>query len=135
YHLNQPDEAERRFLIARQSPDSETRGRAEAMLGTIRLDQDRPLDAAQHFKSASSILTGREASEAAYRAGLAYQQGGDMASARSQFTIAGSRAPAPAPGSGSGSSTTGRSSDSADSDLRDRANAQLARTGFAIQVG
>ncbi len=125
YHLNQPDEAERRFLIARQSPDSQTRGRAEAMLGTIRSEQDRPLDAAEHFKSASRLLTGREANEAAYRAGLAYQQGGDPASARTQFTIAGSSTSASHSASGGGGG----------GDLRARANEQLARTGFTIQVG
>lgn len=115
YHLNQPDEAERRFLIAQQSPEPETAGRARAMLGTIRMDQDRPLDAAEHFKAAARLLNGREANEAAYRAGQAYQAGGDSSSARAQFTIAGSRAN--------------------DSDLRASANEQLTRTGFAIQVG
>lgn len=119
YHLNQPDEAERRFLIAQQSPEPETAGRARAMLGTIRMDQDRPLDAAEHFKAAARLLNGREANEAAYRAGQAYQAGGESSSARAQFTIAGSRA----------------SASGGDADLRASANEQLTRTGFAIQVG
>lgn len=115
YHLNQPDEAERRFLVAQESPEPETAGRARAMLGTIRMDQDRPLAAAEEFKAAARLLTGRDANEAAYRAGQAYQAGGDFSSARAQFTIAGSRAN--------------------DADLRASANEQLTRTGFAIQVG
>lgn len=115
YHLNQPDEAERRFLAAETSAEPDTAGRAKAMLGTIRMDQGRPLDAAAYYKSAARLLTGREANEAAYRAGRAYQAGGDMSSARAQFTIAGSRA--------------------SDVELRDNANSALARTGFAIQVG
>lgn len=115
YRLNQIDEAERRFLVAAESTSSETAGRARAMLGAIRLDQSRPLDAAEHYKAAARLLTGHEANEASYRAGRAYQAGGDWSSARAQFTIAGSRAVDPA--------------------LRRDANAQLARSGFAIQVG
>jgi tetratricopeptide (TPR) repeat protein len=115
YQMRNIDEAERRLTAATASTDPEVAGRAKATLGLVRMEQGRSDDAAQLFKSAARLLPEPEASEAAYRAGVAHQESGDWSSARTQFTIASSRLRG--------------------EPLADAARDGMRETGFSLQVG
>ena len=114
FRLGRLNEAERLLLASAASSDPTLSGRSRAIIGLIRMEQDRPLVAAEEFKAAARLLDGNEAAEAAYRAGMAYQAAGDWSSARAQFTIASARG-------GTG--------------IARQAEAGIQQTGFTIQVG
>jgi septal ring-binding cell division protein DamX len=104
YHLGEYDQAERRWMIAAESSDRATAGGAKAMLGQMRLDQNRPREAAAYLADAADLLEGEDARQAGRRAGMAYRMAGDEQSARrwlgndvgSQTAVAKSVAPASA---------------------------------------
>ncbi|UCD75315.1 MAG: SPOR domain-containing protein [Phycisphaerales bacterium] len=79
YRVGRVDEAERRFMIASASSRPETAGKAAAMLGIIRLDQNRPREAAALFEKAEGLLAGPEAIRAAEHARLARRLAGTPA--------------------------------------------------------
>jgi len=117
FRLRQFDEAETRLLTAAQSSDSQVQGRSKALLGLIRLEQDRPAAAAEYFQSAAALLEGSEAEEAHYHASIAYQQAGNPRAAQA----VGASSSAPAASHSASPSTT---------------SAGPGGTGvFAIQVG
>jgi hypothetical protein len=64
YQLGYVDEAERRLEFATKSNASDVRGRAEAMLGRIRLDQRRYVEAESLLTSAATRLDGADARRA-----------------------------------------------------------------------
>lgn len=88
YQLGNLDQADQHFLIALSASNPRTQASAKAMLGTIRLDQHRPLDAAGLFKDAALALSGSDARQAAHRAALAYQQAGDETQAQTWLAMA-----------------------------------------------
>lgn len=82
YRMNNLNEADLRFRAATRSGDRELTGRAQAMLGQIRLDQGRPRDAAEYFEAAADALTGEDARQAARHAAFAHQEAGNENAAR-----------------------------------------------------
>ena len=76
YRLGRIDEAERRLMTAAGSNRPQTAGRANAMLGIIRLDQNRPREAAELFEAASRMLTGSDGMHAAGHAQMARRRAG-----------------------------------------------------------
>jgi len=88
YQLGNLDQADQHLLLALKATSGQTQARAKAMLGTIRLDQQRPLDAAKLFKDAALALSGNDARQAAHRAALAFQQAGDETQAETWFARA-----------------------------------------------
>jgi tetratricopeptide (TPR) repeat protein len=120
YRQGRHDEAERRFTLAAQSADTHTSGSAKAMLGELRLDQNRPREAAAYFAEASNMLEDDDSRQAARHAALAYQQAGDDKASQQWMEIA----------SGSqGGSTTGPST------VASAAASSMPTKGFALQVG
>jgi septal ring-binding cell division protein DamX len=124
YQLGDRDEAERRFILAARSPNSETAARSKAMLGQIRLDQHRPRDAAALFVEAAPNLHGEDARLCAYNAGVAYQQAGDNASARKWIAQ-----------SGGGSTARSTSTTGSTSSPVARSASTSSAGGFTLQVG
>ncbi len=88
YQLGNLDQADQHLLLALKATNSQTQASAKAMLGTIRLEQQRPLDAANLYKDAALALKGSDARQAAHRAALAYQQAGDETQAETWFARA-----------------------------------------------
>lgn len=79
YLLEDLDEAELRLTAASRSSDRRAAGSAKAMLGQVRLDQNRAEDAARLFEEAAQQLTGADAVEAARFAALAHEYSGNQA--------------------------------------------------------
>ena len=122
YQLGRTEEAEAKFITAANSTNGTTAAKGKVMLGQIRLDQNRPRDAASYFTAALPGLTGDDAQKCAHNAAVAYQMAGDTASSKQWQTTAAS-----APASNViGSSTT--SSTSVQSNPSSSAN-------FTLQVG
>ena len=121
YQMGRLDEAEMRFMTASKSSSPETAAKAKAMLGQIRLDQRRPRDAAVLFVDAAPNLTGEDARKCAYNAGVAYQQAGDLQSAKKWIAQSG------------GYSSTARSTSSAAT--KSTSVAKNSASGFTLQVG
>lgn len=117
FRMRQFDEAETRLLTAAQSDDPQTLGRSKALLGLIRIEQNRPAAAAEYLRDAAQLLEGSEAAEARYQASMAYEQAGNPAAARSVASAVPGSPPA------STSSSQGPSANSS------------AIGVFAIQVG
>lgn len=125
YRLEKYDEAERHFLVSADAADVETAGQSRAMLGLIRMKQNRPSEAAAHFAAASGMLQGEDARKAAHQAALAYEQAGNESAAALWTTKAGGFSR-----SDRGNTTTARGGGSA-------SQAQVAPSGrgFSLQVG
>jgi len=123
YQLGRIDEAEARFITAANSTSSETAAKGKAMLGQIRLDQNRPRDAASYFTAALPGLTGEDAQKCAHNAAVAYQLAGDTASSK-QWQSTAARTPASTV-MGSGTSSSSGSSNITIS----------APANFTLQVG
>lgn len=68
YRLGELDRAEQALNQAARSTNRETAGSAYAMLGTLRYESRRYSEAAEAFRSASELLSGEEAAEAARQA-------------------------------------------------------------------
>jgi tetratricopeptide (TPR) repeat protein len=116
YQLGQIDEAERQLQVAMSADNAETAARSKAVLGQIRLDQRRWRDAATLLAQAADSLTGEDKLKAAANASLAYQNLGDLETARTWRAMALGRVPqqsspssvalpsvvAPAPGGSAG---------------------------------
>jgi septal ring-binding cell division protein DamX len=81
YRMRQFDEAETRLLSASHSSDSDVQGRSKAMLGLIRVEQNRPASAGEYFRDAATHLEGNDASEARYQASIAFEEAGNPAAA------------------------------------------------------
>ncbi len=64
YRLGDEEQAERRLLTASRSTDGEVSSKAKAQLGLIRLDQDRPREAAEMLDKAAEGLTDSDAAKA-----------------------------------------------------------------------
>ena len=77
YRLNRMNEAEHHFEVAMEGSDSWIFDRAEAMLGMIALETDRPQRAAELLGRAASRLDGPDASDAARYASRAARLLGD----------------------------------------------------------
>jgi tetratricopeptide (TPR) repeat protein len=115
YELDRFREAEGRFAISGEAADRNVAGRSKAMMGLIRLRENRPRDAARYYTDAAKLLEGDDSAQASYQAGLAYQAAGDPSSARAQFIIASGR--------------------SRDAEVRKAAASRLDQAGFTVQVG
>jgi hypothetical protein len=76
YRLGRLDDAERLLLTASRSEKPTTAARAKATLGLIRLDQDRPREAAGLFREAEPHLAGSDAQQAARYADAACRMAG-----------------------------------------------------------
>lgn len=76
YKLGDLVEAELQLTKAASSPDRITAGRAKAVIGLIRVDQDRPGDAAGLLSEASISMKGEDSRQAAYQAALAHDEAG-----------------------------------------------------------
>ncbi|MCZ6837421.1 MAG: SPOR domain-containing protein [Planctomycetota bacterium] len=81
YKLDDMNEAETYFIIAINSSNRKTSGNAKAMLGLIRLNQKRHLEAAQLFKEAASSLEGSDSKQAAQHVAIAFEAAGDFGAA------------------------------------------------------
>lgn len=88
YKLGDFVEAELQLTKAVRSPDRITAARAKAVMGLIRVDQDRPGDAAGFLNEASYSMQGEDSRQAAYQAALAHEEAGsripDYASGQSK---------------------------------------------------
>ncbi|HWB20531.1 MAG TPA: SPOR domain-containing protein [Phycisphaerales bacterium] len=73
--------AEEYFTTAEGSRDVQVAGKAEGMLGIIRMDQGRATEAAALFAESSAMLSGDDSRQAAARAAEAYQRSGDSMNA------------------------------------------------------
>ena len=91
YQLGDLSSAQRQLMTAAESPDRATAGRAKAVLGLVRVNQDRPSDGALLLAEASGVLAGEDSRQAAYQASMAYREAGDDASARTWRRIADGR--------------------------------------------
>lgn len=76
YKLGDLVEAELQLSKAVRSKDQTTAARAKAVLGLIRVDQDRPEDAAGLLSEASISMQGEDSRQAAYQAALAHEEAG-----------------------------------------------------------
>ena len=76
YRLGRIDEAERRLMNAAGSNRPETAGKARAMMGIIRLDQNRPGEAVDLFEAAARMLVGSDAMQATEHAQMARRRAG-----------------------------------------------------------
>lgn len=76
YRLGRLDDAERLLLTASRADERATAAKAKATLGLIRLDQDRPGEAAELFREAEPDLTGPDARQAARYADAACRTAG-----------------------------------------------------------
>src|SRR5262245_42268725 len=56
YQLGDTDEAERRWVVSANSSNEETAANSKAMLGQLRLDQNRPREAAELLSDAATHL-------------------------------------------------------------------------------
>jgi len=81
YQLGNFNEAELRLISASSATDRTTAASAKAMIGQMRLDQNRPSDAAVLFEEAARDLTGNDAAEAARYAAIAHRQAGNHVAA------------------------------------------------------
>jgi hypothetical protein len=88
YQAGDFDAAESELSAAAVASDPNIAGNAKVMLGQVRLDQHRPREAASYFVDASQLLSGDDASKAAWHAGLAYRQAGDEAAAKHWLSTA-----------------------------------------------
>jgi len=88
YQMRDLDEAELRLAAATRSGDARTAGSAKAMLGQVRLDQNRPGEAATLFDEAARQLTGHDAAEARRHAAIAHQRAGNT-NAANQWAASG----------------------------------------------
>jgi len=87
FELGMIDEAERRFMAAARSSDTQVAANASAMLGQIRLDQARYEDAIEYFETAAPDLRGEDARQARQLAGLARRMVAGDPLARREFRI------------------------------------------------
>jgi len=106
YKLGRIGEAESQFLSAINSPNRQTSGNAKAMLGLIRLNQERYVEAAQLFKEAATTLSGADARQAAQHAAVAYEAAGHFDTAETWMAIASEAALAGGGGGGGGGAVT-----------------------------
>jgi tetratricopeptide (TPR) repeat protein len=81
YKLGNNDDAERYLLAACTARDASVAARANAMLGVIRLDQNREREAIVLLEKAQPNLTGRDAAEAANQLARAHRMAGTTSSA------------------------------------------------------
>jgi tetratricopeptide (TPR) repeat protein len=132
YQLGQIDEAERQLQTAINADNAETAARAKAVLGQIRLDQRRWRDAALLLTQAADTLSGEDRLRAAANASLAYQNLGDLDSARTWRAMASGRAPQNA----SPSSPSSSSGDALPTVVTSApGGGKAGSTGFTLQVG
>lgn len=103
FQLGMIEEADRQLQIAINSSNAHTSAQAKAVLGQIRLDQRRSRDAAELLCDASNSLDGEDKLKAAANASLAYQQMGDVDSARAWRMKAQGQTPQPIHASSSSS--------------------------------
>ena len=103
YRLGRLDDAERLLLTASRADEAATAARAKATLGLIRLDQDRPREAAELFREAEPDLDGLDARQAARYADAACRTAGLASPPRT-------RTSSPGPPSGSVDAPAGPSS-------------------------
>lgn len=130
YELGQTEEAERHFVSAARSANAQTAARAKAMLGQVRLDQNRPQEAANLLAEAARAMDGADSERAARNAAIAYQRAGDEASAKKWASAAGAGTPARhSPGSTAGMPASGKSI------RRGSAGSNADSGGFTLQVG
>lgn len=87
FELGMIDEAERRFMTASRSSDSEIAANAKAMLGQIRLGQGRHDDALRYLDEASSGLRGEDARQARQLASQARRIAAGDRTVGSEFRI------------------------------------------------
>ena len=76
YQLGDYVEAELQLTKAARSTDRVTAGRAKAVMGLLRGDQDRPGDAAGLLNEASISMRGEDSRQAAFQAALAHDKAG-----------------------------------------------------------
>lgn len=76
YQLGDFVEAELQLTKAARSTDRVTAGRAKAVMGLLRVDQDRPGDAAGLLNEASISMRGEDSHQAAFQAALAHDKAG-----------------------------------------------------------
>jgi hypothetical protein len=88
YRLGQLDEASDRLGAAARSTAPATAGRARAALGLVLMDQGRPQDAAASFATATQVLSGDNAQQAARYAAKAYRRAGDEVAAEQWQRVA-----------------------------------------------
>jgi tetratricopeptide (TPR) repeat protein len=86
--LGRLDEAQRHLLTASRASDPTVAAMAKAQLGLVRLEQDRPREAARLFGEAAGGLSGTDAAQAARHAAAAFEQAGDAAAAATWTSIA-----------------------------------------------
>lgn len=115
YQLKRYDAAASALNPVTSSKDPALAGRAAATLGMVRIEQNRPKEAVPNLKKAITTLQGEDLAEAEYHLGKAYQLSGDTTNARAHFTMA------------------RRTTTSAE--LRARANEELDKAGYALQIG
>lgn len=101
YRMGDLGTAEHALLEAAQSPDATTAANARATLGLVRLDQDRPDEAAELFTLAASGLTGDDNTRAAQYASTASSRATQVPTATGKLAYPDGYAPdAPATSAG-----------------------------------
>lgn len=128
YQLGDTDEAERRWIVSANSSNEETAANSKAMLGQLKLDQNRPREAAELLSDAATHLQGEDAKQAAHRAGLAYQEAGDQANAQKWLAMGGQS-------SAFRQTATASSSSLSKSSPNSKPVSAASPNGYALQVG
>lgn len=82
YQLGELEEARSYLMTASQADDNDTAGRANAQLGLLELDRNRPATAAGYFEIAAGRLDGAAARQAAQHAASAHQLAGNYTEAQ-----------------------------------------------------
>jgi cell division protein FtsN len=88
YQLSDFTEAERRLTAALETKDAGLRAQSQAMLGLVRLEQERNSEAARLLESASRELTGQQKARATYFAGQAHEKAGNGVTAGKLYAAA-----------------------------------------------
>ncbi|TVQ61322.1 MAG: SPOR domain-containing protein [Phycisphaerales bacterium] len=94
--MDRNDDAAKWLTPLTTSTNFQIAGRANAGMGLVELSNNRPARAAQHFRTASTRLTGDDAARASYFAGEAYTMMGKPDEARKEYAIAQATAQDPA---------------------------------------
>jgi tetratricopeptide (TPR) repeat protein len=129
YQMGDLNAAADHLMIAAASSDAELAARSRAMLGLVRMKQNRPREAATLLSAAANSLKGEDARQAALNAAEAYRLSGDAGAAR-QWSARAAAMPA-SPVTVSQSTSTNVSAPK----VANAGGAVPERGVFALQVG
>lgn len=98
FRIGDMNEAELRLNGVLQSSDRILHASAQALLGQIKLDRNRPAEAATHFEAASRGLIGEDARQARRYAAIAHYEAGNLEAAERWYEPPNAAEPIPSRG-------------------------------------